>query len=779
MTSSSDININDFYPSPLYPSVVVSRCGKVIGSSRQPLKQRLNSGYPTVSFRHNGRKINIAVHRLVAMTYVKNPDPEEFTFVNHKDEDKTNNNSYNLEWCTPAYNSRYSARRNGPRGTKSIIEKYDIETKTLIERYENSRLAADTNKISRNIFAKLCAKHNTPEGFTYNGFFWVHTPVNTRVVDIRQDSQPVENFPNYYVSRSGEIFSSIRSRRMETITNANGYVSIQIRNVGPGGKSRSKMVPVHICVAKTYIPNPEGKPFVNHKNGIKNDNRVENLEWCTRQENIRHAYDMGLIKKCTKSVILIDNEGNHLRTFNSAIDASCFSGIYTGTVSKMCNGIRTKYSDQYNFIWSPDNKIITRFPPQSEAVSGHTQSTIQEDAYIGVESGRIAGHNIYDESIYTSWLSIKDHPTYFISKKGDVWCSISKKYYPLGRKYSEKFKVYKGGIEHIIDIYQTVVGTYPLHDNSPTSSDDIANTDCHPSYYITQQEIDFIFNETEKIKNACVPFKRWVVQYNMKGDEITRYTSVKDAVTNINLFRSSKGQPPISEGSIATAANGKSTPGKKNNSISSGFKWKYLPYEQSHVDTISHSPLHHTLWGVNDLNIDTLSISNEGSKSNEMCNMSVIPRASSEKEYDENNHLTWKNIDGFPDNIISKSGKCMSILRGGYKPLKRTSMKEGDEWSGGYFLGGALAKYKSVRFLVQWTYYNGKPLEDHENWHIIPGYENYAITRSGLVYNTLECKHIKPRYFSLGTCCVISPVTRRRVVVQIQDLLNSTFPEKL
>lgn len=75
----------------------------------------------------------------------------------------------------------------------------------------------------------------------------------------------------------------------------NRYPEVYLSNNG-----RDERVLAHRLVAQTFIPNPEGKEQVNHKNGVKSDNRIENLEWVTGSENMRHAYRTGLAKPCRR-----------------------------------------------------------------------------------------------------------------------------------------------------------------------------------------------------------------------------------------------------------------------------------------------------------------------------------------------------------------------------------------------------------------------------------------------------------------------------------------------
>jgi len=155
----------------------------------------------------------------------------------------------------------------------------------------------------------------------------------------------------YQISNLGRL-KSLNYRKTgkegirKTKSKGNNYISV-ILCKGKKETYTRKCFWLHRLVAIAFITNSENKPAVNHKNGIKNDNRLENLEWVTNSENELHAHRTGLKSSPMKGkeghnkrpVKMYSKDGVFIKEFDSAKNAAKDIGALGCNITRVCQGI--------------------------------------------------------------------------------------------------------------------------------------------------------------------------------------------------------------------------------------------------------------------------------------------------------------------------------------------------------------------------------------------------------------------------------------------------------
>ena len=159
--------------------------------------------------------------------------------------------------------------------------------------------------------------------------------------EIWKDIKGYEGF--YKVSNRGNVFSVERvyangKKRdgliLKPSCDRGGYLRVDICKNGV-----RKIESIHRLVAEAFIPNPNGLPQVNHIDEVKDNNNVENLEWCTREHNINHGKrNEKASQKLSKKIRAVNVETDEVLTFSSVKEAVS-KGYAHGAISESCRGV--------------------------------------------------------------------------------------------------------------------------------------------------------------------------------------------------------------------------------------------------------------------------------------------------------------------------------------------------------------------------------------------------------------------------------------------------------
>lgn len=180
---------------------------------------------------------------------------------------------------------------------------------------------------------------------------------------------------NYSVSDNGEIRKDTTNYILSQSSQQDyKFVTLLLNN------GHQKRMRVHRMVAETYIDNPENKPYVNHINGKRDDNNVENLEWVTPSENIQHAVATGLMNKGRKRAVIQYNlNGEKMMTFESASEAARQTGGSQSKITMCCKRQRETAND---YQWRYENDIQDVKKVQKRFITGKKVAQCDEEENI-------------------------------------------------------------------------------------------------------------------------------------------------------------------------------------------------------------------------------------------------------------------------------------------------------------------------------------------------------------------------------------------------------------
>ncbi len=234
---------------------------------------KTSQGYLTVGLGAQNKHKSYRVHRLVALAFIKNPD--NLPHVNHIDFDKSNNRVNNLEWISRENNNRHAKPRFHTRDRLSHQEVVDIFTSYHKEKRSMTSLAAELRLDLHTVSDIINSKSWTE--ITHDLKFLIPKDLSEAE---GFETEVWRKYKNLEISSLGGVRGLDGSFR-HVSENGSGYLCA-------GGSF------VHRMVAILFVTNPFGYRIINHKNGVKHDNRASNLEWSTPSLNVHHALRFGM-----------------------------------------------------------------------------------------------------------------------------------------------------------------------------------------------------------------------------------------------------------------------------------------------------------------------------------------------------------------------------------------------------------------------------------------------------------------------------------------------------
>lgn len=507
-----------------YPNYQVSNLGRVKNQTTQKVHTpAIRNGYHAVSLPNEIGNKMMQVHRLVSMAFL--PNPENKLTVNHKDHDKLNNHLDNLEWATMSEQNAHKRKGTNYSHGKTIW-RLDKETRKRLEKYDSVPKAMQwviDNGYSQtcifspgNISAAALNKHEYAFGFK-----WEYETNQELQNEEWREIPPefVNGNSGYFVSNKGRFRNGVIIK--EGSSHASGYLYVSFKD---------KKYALHRLIAQTFIPNPENKSYVNHKDGNKENACLDNLEWSTPTENQLHAVEIG--SKTCRAVTQYDTQMNKLQEFPSAKAAAKALHITNTRVILSCIKKIKYHVDGFVFRYADE---IAEPPSVRKAVVQYDlyMNKIREFETLQEASKEL---NINPNSIYLCCTNKQPMTGHYVFKYLDDAILYTPTDTPL-KKYNEIKKVVQYDLQmNKIREFDSVREASRILNISGNGIGDCCQNKAKSAgkYIFKYLDDPTIYTPLEtpiKLHNE----RKSIVQYDLQMNPIQTFNSLRKVVKELNI----------------------------------------------------------------------------------------------------------------------------------------------------------------------------------------------------------------------------------------------------
>lgn len=204
----------------------------------------------------------------------------------------------------------------------------------------------------------------------------------------------------YKARNKAQSLRKIKERILKGVPDKDGYLLVQLSKDG-----KSKHFKTHRLVADAFLEKIEGKDFVNHKNGIKTDNRLKNLEWCSNKENLIHAhhvlYKTEHIYYNEKICAQYDLNGNFIKIHKNVSVAAKEMCCTKNAISGCCLG---KSKTAKGYMWRFTNK-----KENIEPLKKNNKTTNKQVVNLANELYHNGKNKTYRQALKQAWMIIKNN----------------------------------------------------------------------------------------------------------------------------------------------------------------------------------------------------------------------------------------------------------------------------------------------------------------------------------------------------------------------------------